>query len=519
MKQRKTIDGAFLLATDSPLSPKKEFMPTTSWIRNEGKNFTRTPFQMSRELVSAASANVLINVSDALTYVKRFLKPRCRELQDNIQRSRFSNALVMTLSKERQESFLLLYGFFLSQKPSDTEEILSLMDKCCSLRLPTNFFNASESFCDQYVSEHPKYTDHITISCAYLAMLLKDQPAMMPNEYECISYVCDGLLRELCGVMGISLLGEVFISGQSADKYLQRAIHGFFKRGEITYSDAILSVAAMTGSFRTMNKLLSCYSSSITGRYTLARDFSARIKELISDRNQLLSDEAQIFVEKIYKNDCTVLASAYIPQMFNHQREIYRDWKAFSIKSSESKRRKDFDDELEDAPERIIASLEQKLAAEKQERDHLSQKINVLRSQIAAQEKDIQAYQSQLADLNMDFDDDFDSVSMAENSIAEEDLDVLRNLKVVLIGGHERMYRHFLDDGAKWIWIPTKTTIDKNIIESADLVLVISSYIAHSTYFSLKSMEENRPDLQAKTFCTSFKNKDRIYRQILEFLK
>lgn len=478
--------------------------------------FPKMPtYSVSKDLLAAASANMLFVQDEFQIFYKKKLWPRRKELIENVLKSKYPYAFPFTFDNNAIIEFLCFYGILLSNDPQDQKMIIKQIDK-------TYKFGLIEILDEDLVplfrlDNLPSGRDVFCCVVTALTNLLAGNPLHGGDSFQEKRSIFFCLHYCLSGLFGVDL-NEIKIDGSPTDKFPEKALRLYKKPHRIINMESICGLFFCCNGITSPQNCIKGLPLSVISEEEFNKKFLHFIN-LISDDDS----ETPGFLKKILFNDCRTFCTITVSVLLKLREETIRQ--VLADESEEEKDKGNEKVEIVFEPNPLAealsenASLKQKIAALQEERYSLSQKINDLRSDLSKVSLDNKYYKEQLdaiqaAEKNLPDEDD----DTAFEPLSDDDMNLLRDMRVVILGGHDRMHQHMSQDHMGWTYVKPKEKVAKNVFDSADLIVIVSKYIAHSSYFCLRSYAEKNPSIQKKIIHTPYKNKDRIYRQIFDWL-
>lgn len=473
---------------------------------------------ISQDLLAAISAAFICTKEPFDAFYEKKLKSREKELVERVLNSRYPYATLYTPEEDDMRKFLCFYGILLSDSKQDVLMVLKKIDKVYKLELAGIMFDQSNS--DRHNPHLPVNGAIYDFACvvAALARKISGHDLVTEDSFKNKRDIFESFLACSSNLYGIDL-NEIMFNGSFDQKLAEKAVA---KIKNHTYA--------------LFHEKLCCMFCNYFG-LTEEPDFPFGVFESsLQDMLSELKESIKNFFIMIKGNNSDQLsASEFI--LYINLISCLSGNLAFASETRASvideilHGAADADTEPEEPAEELVpisqlnqlldekAALEKRFSALQEERDILSGKINELRSDLANAKADNRFYKEQLESIqqNNDLDEDMDC-SLECEPLSDEEFQLLRDLKVVIFGGRDRLHQHMEQDHMGWTYIKAKENFSKNQIDSADLIIVVSKYVSHASYFKVCSYAENNPDLKKRIIRTPYENKDLIYHQAINWL-
>lgn len=473
-------------------------------------------YTISKDLLAALGANYLYNHKDFQAFLKNDLLLRKGELIKRALNSKYPYATPVEASDEDLVAYLCFYGFLLSDDPEDHKLIAGKLDY---------FYGSGLSdILNKYLIPMLRVREVngvikltvLTVSQAVFEALMSVYAGIDLRGSDSLAEKKAVLFAmSLCstGLFGVDLT-EIKANGLSVKPLLDKSLRLLREASSADYSLKDLSCAFLAA----RGYCKPCKSGdgfSVISETELLHEFPIFLETLYADESK-----GADFAREIIHFGARDICVKDLPLVLkNRQKVIQEALKDEPVEEEIIEEPVPESDPLADALAEN-EELTKKLALLQETRNTLSQKVNDLRGKLKAAMLDNKTYQDQLTRIQ---DEDLDLPEMEKESVAEtiseDDLALLRDLRVVILGGHSRMHQHLEVDNMGWTYISPKEKFSHQILDSADLIIVVTKYISHTTYFSLRSYAEKTPAIQQKILHTSFKNKECLYRQILDWIE
>lgn len=465
-------------------------------------------YSISRDILAAASANFIYCLLPFQAFYEKKLLPRRNELIGTVLKSKYPNVipLVRTEFRESLEKFLCFYGILLSDNKADQLLIMRQVDKAFHLNCASQLQDQSSSF----PIPDLKVIDYVPCVLNALSHVMAGCYLENGDNFEQKLYVLISLQFCLSSLFGIDL-NEIQIDEKPVDIFIKRSIRKCGKEFDLSLEDVCAMFCSVNGITSAGDFLPEAGTVFSYGFHKAAKEFF----ELLSGED---SSKENVFRD-VLTDACLSYCCNTIPSLLEERDAFIKEL----FKEEDEPVEEPEDDSLPDPLAEAIAernALAQKLSSLQKERDTLSQRVNDLRKDLSALTADNDSYRDQLNKIQAAEKDDVDDEDeeIGVEPLSEEDMNLLRDMRVVIFGGHDRMHKHMIQDNMGWTYIGPKESVPKNMLDCADLIVIISRYVAHSSYAIVRNYAENNPAIKKKIIHTSYKNKDRIYRQIFDWI-
>lgn len=485
-------------------------------------------FSISKDLLAAMVASGLCSNPQFISFYEKKLKTHEKELLDRVMKSRYPGVLRSCSNEMEFRCFLAFYGLFLGDAYDDLlDAAIKKINKVYHIddieydgNIPDEdvlFYISPDRYSFPLENQSSLKYELIcnsvecfrTIFFCYSQIFEKNK-VLIPNHYQVKLSIMIALGLFSASIYGVDLR-EIQIDGKQDPKIAAKALaKNYMNVRNLRLSD-------LCGLFCNYYGLEPKELTDIQAHKDILENLIEFIQIIIKDENGTFG----VVKHFLYAN---------IIDFFTHTMPNILDLKQKTIDAI-MKNESDLESKIEEPAEEQVSlsqynqlmkektEFEKKASSLQEERDNLSHKINDLRSDLAYAKADIQSYQNQLSEIQKanEEEDEADVVAALE-PLSEEDLQLLRDLKVVIFGGRDRLHQHMEQDHMGWTYLRAKENFSKNQIDSADLIIIVSKYVSHASYFKMASYSENNPELKKRIIHTAYENKDLIYHQVIDWI-